>query len=105
MIRQVRSREFSLISPLLSRSRNDPGSYNNLTWSTSPVSGGLPVSSADGRRVMVISPRWLQGTVLTFVVGFGILGYLALRVYEEHAPVPERFVSDAGEEVFTHEDI
>ncbi|MHB1423745.1 MAG: nitric-oxide reductase large subunit [Gemmataceae bacterium] len=54
---------------------------------------------------MVISPRWLQGVVLTFVVGFGILGYLALRVYEDHAPVPERVVSETGAEIFTHEDI
>src|SRR5579871_863023 len=54
---------------------------------------------------MVISSRWLQGTILTFAVGFGILGYLALRVYEDHAPVPERVVSEAGEDVFTREDI
>jgi len=54
---------------------------------------------------MVISPRWLQGTILTFVVGFGILGYLALRVYEDHAPVPERVVSETGAELFTGEDI
>src|SRR5579875_677031 len=62
------------------------------------------VSSAD-RRVMVISSRWLQGVVLTFAVGFGILGYLALRVYEDHAPVPERVVSEAGEQVFRGADI
>lgn len=57
------------------------------------------------RRPMVISPRWLQGLVLTFVVGFGILGYLALRVYEDHAPVPERVVSESGEELFNRGDI
>ncbi|HEY7422673.1 MAG TPA: cbb3-type cytochrome c oxidase subunit I [Gemmataceae bacterium] len=62
------------------------------------------MSSAD-RRAMAISPRWLQGVVLTFAVGFGILGYLALRVYEDHAPVPERVVSETGAEVFTGEDI
>jgi nitric oxide reductase subunit B len=61
--------------------------------------------SAADRRPMVVSPRWLQATILTFVVGFGILGYLALRVYEDHAPVPERVVAEAGEELFTHEDI
>ena len=57
------------------------------------------------RRPMVISSRWLQGTILTFVVGFGILGYLALRVYEDHAPVPERVVSESGEVVFSGADI
>ena len=57
------------------------------------------------RRPMLISSRWLQGTILTFVVGFGILGYLALRVYEDHAPVPERVVSESGEVVFSGADI
>ena len=45
---------------------------------------------------MVVSPLWLQGVVLTFVVGFAILGYLAIRVYQEHAPVPGRVVSETG---------
>jgi hypothetical protein len=36
---------------------------------------------------MVISPLWLQGVILTFLVGLAVLGYLALRVYEDHAPV------------------
>ena len=40
------------------------------------------------RRPMVISPLWLQGVILTFVFGFAVLGYLALRVYQDHAPVP-----------------
>lgn len=57
------------------------------------------------RRPMVISPRWLQGLILTFVVGFAILGYLALRVYEDHAPVPDRVVTEGGEELFTRADI
>lgn len=57
------------------------------------------------RRPMVISPRWLQGSILTFVVGFGILGYLALRVYEDHAPVPRRVVSENGQELFNRADI
>ncbi|MGH7225405.1 MAG: nitric-oxide reductase large subunit, partial [Gemmataceae bacterium] len=61
--------------------------------------------SNGSRRPMVISSRWLQGTILTFVVGFGILGYLALRVYEDHAPVPEHVVSETGAEVFSGADI
>jgi hypothetical protein len=27
------------------------------------------------RRRMLVSPVWLQATILTFVVGFAILGY------------------------------
>ena len=52
------------------------------------------------RRPMVISPLWLQAVVLTFVFGFAVLGYLALRVYEDHAPIPARVVSEAGQPVF-----
>ena len=32
------------------------------------------------RRPMDVSPLWLQAMLLTFVIGFAILGYLALRV-------------------------
>jgi nitric oxide reductase subunit B len=47
----------------------------------------------------------MQGMLLTFLFGFAILGYLALRVYEEHAPVPARVVDEADNEVFTGDDI
>src|SRR5262245_31271089 len=57
------------------------------------------------RRPMIISSAWMQGMLLTFVIGFAILGYLALRVYEEHAPVPARVVDEAGRELFTSDDI
>src|SRR5262249_48585795 len=43
--------------------------------------------------------------ILTFVVGFGILGYLALRVYEDHAPLPARVVDERGKEIFTGAEI
>jgi nitric oxide reductase subunit B len=59
----------------------------------------------DARRPMVVSRLWVQGMVLTFLVGFAILGYLALRVYEEHAPVPARIVDEAGREIASGEDI
>ncbi len=58
------------------------------------------------RRPMVISPLWLQGVILTFVFGFTVLGYLALRVYQDHAPIPAKVVSETtGETVFTSEDV
>src|SRR2546421_405914 len=57
------------------------------------------------RRPMVISRLWLQGVILTFVFGFAVLGYLAVRVYQDHAPVPGRVVSETGQPVFTGEDI
>jgi nitric oxide reductase subunit B len=49
------------------------------------------------RRPMVISPLWLQGLILTFVFGFAVLGYLALRVYQDHAPVPGQVISETGQ--------
>jgi len=51
------------------------------------------------------SSRWIQSIVLTFVVGFAILGYLAIRIYRDSPPVPARVVSKSGQTVFTGEDI
>ena len=44
--------------------------------------------SNGSRRPMDVSPLWMQAMLLTFVVGFAILGYLALRAHSDHAPVP-----------------
>ena len=57
------------------------------------------------RDQTTVSPRWIQGIVLTFLVGFAILGYLAIRVYEEHPPIPAKVVSERGDMLFTGEDI
>ena len=57
------------------------------------------------RRTMDVSSWWLQGIVLTFILGFGILGYLAIRIYQESPPVPARVVSESGQTVFTGDDI
>jgi len=54
---------------------------------------------------MVISPLWLQGVILTFLFGFAVLGYLALRVYQDHAPIPARVISPTGQTILTGEDI
>src|SRR5579871_6368054 len=39
--------------------------------------------SNDSRRPMILSLAWMQGVLLTFVIRFDILDYLALRVYED----------------------
>jgi nitric oxide reductase subunit B len=57
------------------------------------------------RRPMILSQAWVQGMLLTFVIGFSILGYLALRIYEVLAPVPSRVVNEAGMEIFTGDEI
>ncbi len=54
---------------------------------------------------MDVSSWWLQAVVLTFLFGFAILGYLAIRIYQDSPPIPGRIVSDSGQTVFTANDI
>ncbi|MBP6875740.1 MAG: cbb3-type cytochrome c oxidase subunit I [Candidatus Eisenbacteria bacterium] len=56
-------------------------------------------------RPMSISPIWLQVAVLTFIVGFAVLGYLAWSVSKDHPPIPGEVVDPAGRVLFTHADI
>ena len=56
------------------------------------------------RQSMPISSLWLQGAVLTYLVGFTVLGVLAYLVYRDQPPIPGRVV--AGDKVlFTRDDI
>ena len=57
------------------------------------------------RSALSVSPAWLQVAILTFVVGFAILGYLAYRVYAEHPPVPRTTVAPDGAVLFTRDDV
>ena len=57
------------------------------------------------RRKMVISPAWFQVSVLTFIVGFTILGILASLIYNENPPVPQKIIDEDGNVIYTHEDI
>jgi len=59
-----------------------------------PPGNLLRLPGAAFRRPMDVSPLWLHAMLLTFVVGFAILGYLALRVHSEYAPVPGRVVDE-----------
>ena len=61
--------------------------------------------SNGSRPPMDVSPLWLQSMLLTFVIGFAILGYLALQVHSEHAPVPGRVVDETGRPLMTREEI
>lgn len=57
------------------------------------------------RSEMSVSPLWLQASILTFLVGFAVLGYLAIKVYQDHPPIPGKVVSESGQTVFTGEDV
>jgi nitric oxide reductase subunit B len=54
--------------------------------------------------MMPISSRWFQGAVVTYLIGFTVLGILAYLVYRDQPPLPARVV--AGEKiVLTSDDI
>src|SRR5512143_3375242 len=57
------------------------------------------------RRPMVISPLWLQVGILTFIVGFAILLYLAFRIERDHPPIPKQVVTSDGRTLFTADDV
>jgi nitric oxide reductase subunit B len=60
---------------------------------------------AKTRNRMIISPLWLQVAILTFLVGFAVLGYLALRIYWEQPPVPRLVQTTEGRTLFSTDDI
>ena len=57
------------------------------------------------RRAMPISSWWMQGAILTYLVGFCILGILAYLGYQEQPPLPGRVVAASGETLMTRADI
>ncbi len=57
------------------------------------------------RRPMTVSPLWLQGSILTFIIGFTILAFSAVRIYQDPAPVPEKIVDETGKVLFTRQEI
>ena len=57
------------------------------------------------RQSLPISSRWFQGAILTYIVGFSILGILAYLVYEQQPPMPARVASESGETLSTRDDV
>ena len=56
------------------------------------------------REPMPISSLWFQGAVLTYLLGFTVLGLLAYLVYRDQPPMPAKVV--AGDKIlFTRDDI
>lgn len=56
------------------------------------------------RTSMPISSRWFQGAVITYLIGFTVLGILAYLVYRDQPPIPAQVI--AGDKiVFTREDV
>ncbi len=57
------------------------------------------------RRPMPISRWWMQGAILTYLLGFCILGILAYLGYQEQPPIPARTMDASGETLMTRADI
>ena len=56
------------------------------------------------KKMMPISSRWFQGAIVTYLIGFTVLGILAYLVYRDQPPLPASVV--AGDKmVFTRDDI
>ncbi len=57
------------------------------------------------RRELSIASTWVQVAVLTFVVGFAVMGFLAYVIHQEQPPIPERVLAPDGKVLFTADDI
>src|SRR6266545_2966661 len=56
------------------------------------------------REPMPISRWWFQGAILTYVVGFTVLGVLAYLVYRDQPPLPTTVVA-SDTILFTRDDV
>lgn len=62
----------------------------------------------DGRTGMEaasLSRWWGRGVILTLGLGFAVLVFMTLRIYQDGPPIPEKVLSSTGEAVFTGADI
>ena len=60
---------------------------------------------SSGRQPMIVSSWWFQGAILTYILGFAVLGILAYLAYEEQPPIPTQVVDDSGGVLFTGDDV
>jgi nitric oxide reductase subunit B len=54
---------------------------------------------------MDISQLWFQAAILTFVIGFSVLGFLSYRIYGGSPPIPTEVVTAGGARLFTGADV
>ena len=52
-----------------------------------------------------LSPWWRNSVILVLVIGFAVLIWMSVRVYEDAPPIPEKVVGPSGETIFTRKDI
>ncbi len=54
---------------------------------------------------MTVSSGWVKAAVVTFVLGFAVLGYLAARIISGSPPIPREVRVAGGQVLFTGDDI
>ena len=52
-----------------------------------------------------LSPWWRRSVIIVLVIGFAVLIWMSVRVYEDAPPIPEKVVGPSGETIFTRKDI
>jgi nitric oxide reductase subunit B len=52
-----------------------------------------------------LSSGWKHAVIVTVILGFTVLIWLAARTYHDAPPIPARVINAAGETIFTREDI
>lgn len=52
-----------------------------------------------------LSPWWRRSVIIVLVIGFAVLIWMSIRVYEDAPPIPENVLGPSGETVFTRKDI
>jgi nitric oxide reductase subunit B len=52
-----------------------------------------------------LSARWKIGVILTVIIGFSVLVWIAFLAYQDAPPIPEKIVDPSGQTVLTGADI
>ena len=53
----------------------------------------------------MIAKGWVQGVALVMMFGFLVMGILAYRTYTASVPLPDKVVTQAGQLLFTKDDV
>ena len=57
-------------------------------------------TSSSQRTGSLVGKGWAQGVALTMIFGFLVMGILAYRTYTASMPMPDRVVSESGQQLF-----
>ena len=59
----------------------------------------------NGKSSQKLSPWWRRSVIIVLVIGFSVLIWMSIRVYEDAPPIPENVLGPSGETIFTRKDI